>query len=92
MVKNKLNIMKDIIDQMFIISGHDLRYNDIVSRKDDWFQEYTMTEVQNKEWRDWGVNYLIKKKRYNKKIAEREMSWIDLFCGLKIKQIKCQQE
>jgi hypothetical protein len=44
-----------------------------------------MTEVQNKEWRHWGVNYLIKKKRYNKKTAEREMSWIDLFCGLKIK-------
>jgi hypothetical protein len=85
MVKNKLNITKDIIDQMFIISGHDLRYDDLVDRKDDWFQEYTMTEVQNKEWRDWGVNYLIKKKRYNKKTAEKWMIFMDLDCGLKIK-------
>jgi hypothetical protein len=92
MVKNKLNIGKDIIDQMFIIAGHDLRYDDIVSRKDEWFQEYTMTEVQNKEWKNWGVNYLRKKKRYNKKIAEREMAWIDLFCGLKIKKINVNQD
>jgi hypothetical protein len=87
MVKNKLTVMKDIIDQMFIIAGHDLRYDDIVSRKDEWFQEYTMTEAQNKEWIDWGVNYLIKKKRFNKKIAEREMAWIDLFCGLRLNKL-----
>jgi len=85
MVKNKLNVTKDIIDQMFIISGHDLRYDDLVDRKDDWFQEYTMTEVQNKEWRDWGVKYLMKKKRYNKKTAEKWMAFMDLDCGLKIK-------
>jgi len=84
MVKNKLNIGKDIIDQMFIIAGHDLRYDDIVGRKDNWFQQYTMTEDQRKEWIDWGIKYL-KKKRYYKKIAEREMAWIDLFYGLKIK-------
>ena len=84
MVKNKLNIGKDIIDQMFIIAGHDLRYDDVVGRKDDWFQKYTMTEVQNKEWKNWGVNYL-RKKTFSKKIAEKEMAWIDLFYGLKIK-------
>ena len=84
MAKNKLNIGKDIIDQMFIIAGHDLRYDDVVGRKDNWFQQYTMTEDQRKEWIDWGIKYL-KKKRYYKKIAEREMDWIDLFYGLKIK-------
>ena len=84
MAKNKLNIGKDIIDQMFIIAGHDLRYDDVVGRKDNWFQQYTMTEDQRKEWIDWGIKYL-KKKRYYKKIAEREMAWIDLFYGLKIK-------
>jgi hypothetical protein len=77
-------IIKEIIDQMFIIAGHELRYDDVVGRKDNWFQQYTMTEAQNKEWRDWGVKYL-KKKRYFKKIAEREMAFIDLYCGLKIK-------
>jgi hypothetical protein len=84
MAKNKSNITKDIIDQMFIIAGHNIGYNDVVGREDEWYLQWTMTEAQNKEWRDWGVNYL-KKKRYNKKIAEREMAFIDLYCGLKIK-------
>ena len=85
MVKNKLNVIKDIIDKMFIISGHDLRYDDIVDRKDNWFQEYTMTNTQNKEWKDWGINYLMKKKRYSKKIAEFAMNFMDIDFGLKIK-------
>jgi hypothetical protein len=83
-MKRNDKIIKEIIDQMFIIAGHELRYDDVVGRKDNWFQQYTMTEAQNKEWRDWGVKYL-KKKRYFKKIAEREMAFIDLYCGLKIK-------
>jgi hypothetical protein len=83
-MKRDDKIIKEIIDQMFIIAGHELRYDDVVGRKDNWFQQYTMTEAQNKEWRDWGVKYL-KKKRYFKKIAEREMAFIDLYCGLKIK-------
>jgi hypothetical protein len=83
-MKQDDKIIKEIIDQMFIIAGHELRYDDVVGRKDNWFQQYTMTEAQNKEWRDWGVKYL-KKKRYFKKIAEREMAFIDLYCGLKIK-------
>lgn len=83
-MKTNDKIIKEIIDQMFIIAGHDLRYDDVVGRKDNWFQQYTMTEDQNKEWKDWAIAFL-KKKRYYKKIAEREVAMIDLYCGLKIK-------
>lgn len=78
-------ILKELINQMFIIAGHpEVSYDDVIGRKDQWYLEWTMTEAQNKEWRDWGVKYL-KKKRFYKKIAEREMAMIDLYCGLKIK-------
>ena len=78
-------IIKEIIDQMFIIAGYpEVSYDDVVGRKDEWYLEYTMTEDQNKEWRDWAISYL-KKKRFYKKIAEREIAMIDLFCGHKIK-------
>jgi hypothetical protein len=43
-----------------------------------------MTQDQNDEWRKWGVEYLRKKKRWTKKMAEREMAMIDLYCGLKV--------
>lgn len=69
---------------MFIIAGYpEVGYDDIIGRKDNWYQQWTMTEDQRKEWMDWGVVYFRKKKRWNKKTAEREMAYIDLYCGLK---------
>jgi len=81
--KNRL-LFKELIDKMFELAGHDLKFEDVEGREDNWFQQYTMTEEQNKEWREWGTKLIKKKKRYNKYLAEREMAWLDLYCGLKI--------
>lgn len=81
MTRNE-TIAKDIINQMFIIAGHQVSYDDIIGRKDAWYTQWTMTEAQRQEWMQWGIKYL-KKKSYYKKIAEREMAMIDLYCGLK---------
>jgi hypothetical protein len=77
-------IARDLINKMFELSGHDIKYEDVIGRQDNWFQQYTMTQSQNEEWRKWGTEYLQKKKRWTKKMAEREMAMIDLYCGLKI--------
>jgi hypothetical protein len=77
-------ISRDLINKMFELSGHDMKYEDVIGRQDNWFQQYTMTQSQNEEWRKWGTEYLRKKKRWTKKMAEREMAMIDLYCGLKI--------
>ena len=76
-------LLKDIIDKMFEIAGHSLKYEDVVGRTDDWYQQYTMTESQNKEWREWGTAYIKKNKRGYAKIASREMTMLDLYIGLK---------
>jgi hypothetical protein len=81
-------ILKELIDKMFEIAGHDLKFEDVEGRKDHWFQEYTMTEAQNEEWRDWGIKLIMKKRRYNKYLADREMRMLDLYCGLKISDSK----
>ena len=73
----------DIINQMFIIAGHNVSYNDIKDRKDNWFSEWTMTEAQNEEWREWGVAYVRKVFKANKVLAEKEMLWFNLQWGLK---------
>ena len=73
----------DIINQMFIIAGHNVTYDDIKGRKDNWFSEWTMTEAQNKEWKDWGVAYIRKVFKTNKILAEKEMLWFNLQWGLK---------
>jgi hypothetical protein len=81
-------ILKELIDKMFEIAGHDLKFEDVEGRKDNWFQQYTMTEAQNEEWRNWGIKLIMKKRRYNKFLADREMRMLDLYCGLKISDSK----
>jgi hypothetical protein len=76
-------VAKALIDKMFKIAGHDVKYEDIIHRKDNWFWQWTMTEEQNKEWREWGKKYL-KKQRFI--LPERTMTMFDLSYGLKIKQ------
>lgn len=89
--KNKL-ILKELIDKMFEIAGHSLKFEDVEGRTDNWFQQYTMTEAQNEEWRDWGTKLIMKKKRYNKFLADREMRMLDLYCGLKISDSRFANE
>ena len=72
----------DLINQMFIISGYDVTYNDILG-KDKWFLEYSMTVEQSEEWKKWGIAYLRKNLKMNKTLAEREMMWTNLQWGLK---------
>ena len=73
----------DLINQMFTIAGHEVTYDDIRGRKDDWFTEWTMTTIQSEEWKKWGVAYLRKNLKVNKALAEKEMMWVDLQWGLK---------
>jgi hypothetical protein len=73
----------DLLNQMFIIAGHNVTYDDIKERKDNWFNEWTMTMTQNEEWQEWGKKYLIKKLKMPTKQAEKEMQWVSLMWGLK---------
>jgi len=71
----------DLINQMFIIAGHNVTYDDIVG-VDNWFREYTMTVEQGEEFKKWGKKYLMKELRESAKSAEREMMWFNLQWGL----------
>ena len=77
-------LLKELIDKMFEVAGHNLKFEDVEGRTDNWFQQYTMTEIQNEEWKEWGTKLLAKKRRYGKKLADREMRMLDLYCGLKV--------
>ena len=71
----------DLINQMFIIAGHDVTYDDILG-VEDWFRKYTMTVEQGEEFKKWGKKYLMKNLRLYAKLAEREMQWFMLQWGL----------
>ena len=75
--------MRDVINKMFEIAGHEVTYDDIKDRKDDWFTQWTMTVEQNDEWKAWGQKYLMKEMKMVKRYAETQMGMISLMWGLK---------
>jgi len=77
------HVIINLINKMFEIAGHPVTFDDIKDRKDNWFQEWTMTIEQNDQWKEWGKKYLMKNLRINAKLAEREMVWVSLQWGLK---------
>ena len=81
------HVIINLINKMFEIAGHPVTFDDIKDRKDNWFQEWTMTIEQNDQWKAWGKKYLIKNLRINAKLAEREMAWVSLQWGLKFSNL-----
>ncbi len=82
--EEKMNLLViDLINKMFEYAGHNVTYDDIKDRKDDWYTEWTMTMDQNKEWMEWGRNEIKTRLKWSNKIAEKEMAMINLMWGLK---------
>lgn len=73
--------VKDIVNQMFIIAGHKLTYDDILG-KEDWYLQHTMTVEQGEELKQWGIAYLRKNLKMSQRLAEREMNWFNVQWGL----------
>ena len=73
----------DLLNQMFVIAGHSVTYEDIKGRTDNWWADWTMTMAQADQWKAWGIDYLRKNLKLNKTLAEKEMQWMNLQWGLK---------
>ena len=71
----------DIINQMFVIAGHDVTYDDIRG-VDKWFQKYTMTFEQGEQLKEWGKQYLMRELNMRAVYAEKEMQWFNVQWGL----------
>ena len=82
-MEKKELFVRELINKMFEIAGHDVTYDNIKDRKDDWYTQWTMTISQNEQWKEWGIQEISKRFRYTKKFAEREMAMLSLMWGLK---------
>jgi hypothetical protein len=78
----------DLLNQMFVIAGHNVTYDDIKDRKDNWWTNWTMTTAQGDQWKAWGTDYLRKNLKLNKILAEKEMQWMNVQWGLKYSDLK----
>jgi hypothetical protein len=83
--KNK-KVVEDLINQMFVIAEHNVKYDEIIHRKDEWYNDWTMTEQQYDEWIEWGKKYMAKSLRLPAIMAERNMMFFASNYGLKFRK------
>ena len=86
------DMVKDIINTMFIIAGHDVSYEDIKDRKDKWYYEWTMTPEQEEKWMEWMVGYFRKHRKLTVRYAQTSASMYNLMWGLKVNRPELEQE
>ena len=81
--QKKEQLLIDLINKMFEIAGHDVKFEDIKDRKDDWYNQWTITEEQYNKWQNWGIKEIKKKIKLTDVYAQRQMSMVGLNWGLK---------
>jgi hypothetical protein len=86
------DMVKDIINTMFIIAGHDVSYEDIKDRKDKWYEEWTMTPEQEEKWTDYMIKYFRKHRSMTVRHAQTSASMFNLMWGLKVNRPELEQE
>jgi hypothetical protein len=84
--QKKEKLMIDLINKMFEIAGHNVTFDDIKDRKDDWYNQWTMTEEQYEQWRKWGSKEIKKLMKLTDVYADRQMAMIGLNYGLKFEK------
>lgn len=76
----------DVLNKMFEFAGHNVTFDDIKDRKDDWYNDWTITEPQYDEWQKWGVKEFKKRFKLTENYAQRQMGMIGLNWGLKFEK------
>jgi aminoglycoside/choline kinase family phosphotransferase len=59
---------------------------DDVKDNEKWYEENSFTEEQFEEWKNFSIELLRKKLKFNKTFAEEQFMWINLMWGFKIKE------
>jgi len=59
---------------------------DDVKDNEKWYEENSFTEEQFEEWKNFSIELLRKKLKFNKTFAEKQFMWINLMWGFKIKE------
>jgi hypothetical protein len=52
----------------------------------EWYRNYTLTEEQHKEWKEYSMKTIKKVLKTTKLRTESEFAWLDLMYGLRVLQ------
>ena len=81
--KTKEEVAKDLINAMFQIAGYDVTFDDVAKEPDGYYERYTWSPEQEKEWMSWATDYVKKHLKQRSTYADREVAMFNLCYGLR---------
>jgi len=84
-MKKNDEILKDMVDAMFIAAGYNLTYDDVKDDTSHWYDKYTWSYTQQCEFKQWATDYLKRTCKYRTTDADKQASWFLLGYGLRVK-------
>ena len=80
------SLSEKLIDKMFKIAGYKIGFEEIKNRKDNWFQQYTITSKQEDLWKVYCLKQIKKAyPTFTDKFIIIQYNMFNLKYGLKIK-------
>ena len=83
MTSKKDEVLLEILNKQ--LSYFDKTVDD-VKDNEKWYEENSFTEKQFEEWKNFSIELLRKKLKFNKTFAEKQFMWINLMWGFKVKE------
>ena len=83
MTSKKDEVVLEILNKQ--LSYFDKTVDD-VKDNEKWYEENSFTEEQFKEWKNFSIELLRKKLKFNKTFAEKQFMWINLMWGFKVEE------
>jgi aminoglycoside/choline kinase family phosphotransferase len=83
MTSKKDEVVLEILNKQ--LSYFDKTVDD-VKDNEKWYEENSFTEKQFEEWKNFSIELLRKKLKFNKTFAEKQFMWINLMWGFKVKE------
>jgi hypothetical protein len=71
-----------LLDKQYSLVG--LSFEEACNMDRNEFIAYKMTLEQQQEWSEWAVDFAVKKKRWSKKLAKKEVAMLDFQHGLSL--------
>ena len=81
--KTEEEVSKELMNAMFTIAGHDVTFDDVVKEPEGYYDRYTWTPEQEKEWISWAIDHVKKTLKHRATYADREVSMFNLCYGLR---------
>lgn len=88
----ELAVATTLINTMLQIAGYELTAKDLMAEGGEWYNKYTMTREQEKEWMEWGEKYLRQTLKHTARQAHKNMQMFNLSYGLRTKYDNSEQE